>query len=191
MTARRRIDKDWVDAYFDKGIDVANRRVFIGDIDASTADSAIKGLYLMETESPETPVEVFISSLGGDVYEALALYDIINTIRCPVHTFAYGKCMSAAPLLLAAGAPGCRWVSPHCLFMHHDWAAEVEGKGSELINVVKHYEEIGKIWTTLFAERTNKNFKWWDTRAKKATDFYFSADEALEWGVADQFWVEK
>jgi len=186
-----KFEKDWVDAYFNSGIDIANRRVFIGDIDAVSVDYAIKGLYLMETQSSEEPIEMFISSYGGDVYEALSLYDIMLTIKCPIHTFAYGKCMSAAPLILAAGKQGCRWVAPHCAFMHHDWAAEVEGKGQELTNVVKHYEVLENQWTALFASHTNKDSRWWRTRAKKATDFYFTAEEALEWGVGDQFWIEK
>ncbi len=184
-------DKDWVEAYFENGVDVTNRRVFIGDIDADKVDYAIKGLYLMETESSTLPCEMFISSYGGNMYDALALYDIMNTLSCPIHTFAYGKCMSAAPLLLAAGAAGQRWVAPHVAFMHHDWADEISGKGSELAAAVKHNETIGKVWTNLLAEHSQKDFKWWDARAKKAFDFYFSADDAVEWGLADQIWVEK
>lgn len=191
MTKKKLFDKDWVEAYFENGVDVSNRRVFIGDIEASTIDSAIKGLYLMETESTTLPCEMFISSYGGTMYDALALYDIMNTLSCPVHTFAYGKCMSAAPLLLAAGTPGQRWVAPHVAFMHHDWADELQGTGSQLEAIVKHNEQIGKIWTNLLAEHSTKSFKWWDSRAKKPADFYFSADEAIEWGIADQMWVEK
>lgn len=187
----KKFEKEWVDAYFENGIDIANRRVFIGDIDEVSVDYAIKGLYLMETNSHTEPIEMFISSFGGDVYEALALYDIMQTIKPPIHTFAYGKCMSAAPLILAAGEKGCRWIAPHCAFMHHDWAAEVEGKGQELTNVVKHYSVLEEQWTSLFASCTRKDARWWTTRAKKATDFYFTAEEALEWGVGDQFWVEK
>lgn len=186
-----KFDNEWVEAYFENGIDVANRRVFLdADIEAQSIGYAIKGLYLMETESKE-PVEMFISSYGGDVYEALALYDIMNTISCPIHTFAYGKCMSAAPLLLAAGEPGQRWVAPHVAFMHHDWSGDVEGTGSQVATVVKHYEALGQQWTRLLAKHSLKDFKWWHTRAKKPADFYFSADEALEWGLADQIWVEK
>lgn len=184
-------DKDWVEAYFENGVDVTNRRVFIGDIDATSVDYAIKGLYLMETESSTKPCEMFISSYGGNVYDSLALYDIMNTLSCPIHTFAYGKCMSAAPLLLAAGTPGQRWVAPHVAFMHHDWADEIEGKGSELEAAVKHNEKTGQIWTKLLAQHTKKDFKWWHTRSKKPADFYFGSEEALEWGVADQIWVEK
>ena len=184
-------DKDWVDAYFDNGVDITNRRVFIGDIDETSVDFAIKGLYLMETESKTKPCEMFISSYGGTLYDALALYDIMGTLQCPIHTFGYGKVMSAAPLLLAAGQVGQRWVAPHVSFMHHDWAGELEGKGSELQAAIKHNESIGRQWTELLAKHSNKNFKWWNDRAKRPADFYYSAEEALEWGLADQIWVEK
>jgi ATP-dependent Clp protease protease subunit len=135
---------------------------------------------------------MFISSYGGTLYDALALYDIMHTLSCPVHTFAYGKCMSAAPLLLAAGEPGKRWVAPNVAFMHHDWNDDdIGGTGAAIKGLVEHYDKIGNQWTALLARHSNKNFKWWNTRAKKPADFYFSADEALEWGVADNIWVEK
>lgn len=191
MTVKKVFDKDWVDAYFEHGVDIVNRRVFIGDIDEHSVDAAIKGLYLMETVSQDKPCEMFISSYGGTIYDALALYDIINTLSCPVYTFAYGKCMSAAPLLLAAGTPGHRWVAPHVAFMHHDWADELSGKGAQLEADIKHNETTGKMWTNALATHSNKDFKWWHIRGKKAADFYFSADEAIEWGLADHIWVEK
>ena len=186
-----KIDKDWVSAYFDHGIDVLNRRVFIGDIDHASVDAAIKGMYLMETEDPDTRVELFISSYGGEVYDAIALHDIIHTLKCPVHTFAYGKCMSAAPLLLASGAPGHRWVAPHTFFMHHDGASEMEGKTTFLRAEMKHFDVLDKAWTELLAGYSNKTFKWWDDRSKRSGDFYFSADEAIEWGLADSIWSER
>lgn len=189
--SKNMFDKDWVDAYFENGVDVANRRVFIGDIDDVSVDFAIKGLYLMDTESKTKPCEMFVSSYGGTLYDALALYDIMNTLSCPIHTFAYGKCMSAAPLLLAAGVPGHRWVAPHVSFMHHDWSAELDGTGSQIEATVKHYEEIGKTWTALLAKHSNKDQRWWNVRAKKPADFFFSAGDAIDWGLADHIWVEK
>lgn len=191
MANKKMFDKDWVEAYFENGVDVANRRIFVGDIEAATIDSAIKGLYLMETESNIKPCEMFISSYGGTIYDALALYDIMNTLECPIYTFAYGKCMSAAPLLLAAGAPGHRWVAPHVAFMHHDWNDEIEGKGAFIEAAIKHSQQISKTWTELLAKHSVKTFKWWDKKAKSAADFYFVADDAIEWGIADQMWVEK
>ena len=186
-----RFDKDWVSAYFEHGVDVFNRRIFLGEIDEGTVDAAVKGLYLMETNSKTTPCEIFISSEGGSLYEALALYDIINTLRCPIYTFAYGKCQSAAPLLLAAGEPGQRWVAPNVAFMHHDWSAEVDGKGSQVAAWARHHETVGQTWTRLLSEHSSKDFRFWNSRAKRAADFFFGAEDAIEWGIADQMWVEK
>lgn len=186
-----KIDKDWVDAYFDRGVDVANRRVFIGDIDTDSVNDCIKGLYLMETESDTKPCEMFISSYGGTLYDALALYDIMGTIKCPIHTFGYGKIMSAAPLLLAAGEPGHRWVAEHASLMHHDWNSEMEGRGAYLKEEVKHSEELGEVWTRLLTKHTNKDFRFWNQKANKPADFYFSAEQAIEWGIADAIWTER
>ena len=185
------MDKDWVDAYFTHGVDVSNRRVFLDqDIEESTSGPLIKGLYLMETISKE-PIEMFISSFGGCVYESLAIYDIMNTITCPIYTFGFGKIMSAAVLIIAAGEQGHRWVSPNASFMHHDWAAELEGKGQELHNTVKHLEHVNERWLKLLTKHTNKMITFWTNRSRRPSDFYFSAEEALDWGVADSMWVEK
>lgn len=185
-----KIDKDWVEAYFNYGVDVANRRLFIGEIDEDKILAAVKGLYLMDTMSRD-PCEMFISSYGGSVHEALALYDIMHTVKCPIHTFAFGKCMSAAPLLLAAGEPGHRWVAQHVAFMTHDWGAEIEGKGSEIKATVKHFDEIGELWNRLIAKHSAKPYAHWAKLSKKSADHYFTAEDAMEWGIADSIWSEK
>lgn len=184
-------DSEWVNAYFDKGVDVINRRVFLGDIEENTIDYVIKGMYLMETNDSKKPIELFISSYGGSIYDAIALYDIMGTISCPIHTFAYGKCMSAAPLLLAAGEPGQRWVAPHTFFMHHDGADEIEGKTTAMEAAFKHLKQLDKCWTELLTKHSTKTFKWWNDRATRSGDFYFTAQDAIEWGLADNEWDER
>jgi len=186
-----RISKDWIDAYFSYGVDISNRRVFLGDIDHDSIQAVIKGMYLMETADSTKPVELFISSYGGVLYDALALYDIVQTLRCPVHTFAYGKCMSAAPLLLAAGEPGHRWVAAHVCFMYHDCGAELEGKGASLTSDIRHIRKLSESWIQLIAKHGNKTAQWWRNIARKPADFYFSAEEAIEWGLADSIWSER
>lgn len=183
--------REAVDAYFQHGVDLENRRVFIGDIDAESVVTAVKALYLMETESKTDPCEMFISSYGGEVCEALALYDVIQTLQCPVHCFAYGKCMSAAPLLLAAGEPGHRWVAQHVSFMHHDWSAEVDGRGTQLQAYMKYYERENENWIRLLTKHSTKDYKFWSRKAKMTSDFFFGSKEALEWGIADAIWSEK
>lgn len=188
---KKKIEKDWVDAYFEHGIDIDNRRVwFVGDIDQETVITAIKGLYLMDTISDE-PCEMFISSYGGDITEAHSLYDILGTVRCPVHTFAFGKCMSAAPLLLAAGEKGQRWVAPHAEFMAHDFSTNLDGKGADLRSDLEWTEKINEKRLRLLAKNSSKPYTFWKRLSTKKTDFYFSADDAVEWGLADHIWNER
>jgi len=179
------------DAYFDNGVDIKNRRVFLdSEITASSIGAVVRGLYLMDTESNE-PCEMFIDSDGGDLYKALALYDIMHTVKCPIHTFAYGACMSAAPLLLAAGEIGHRWVAPHVSLMHHDLSSTEDGTRTSIKAAVAHNEYLYKMWITLLAKHSNQTLKWWNSKSNQSGDFYYYADDAIEWAIADQIWVEK
>ena len=65
-----KIENEWVAAYFERGVDVTNRRVFLGNIDHESVDAVVKGMYLMETQNHTDPIELFISSYGGEVYDA-------------------------------------------------------------------------------------------------------------------------
>ncbi len=187
-----KIDKEFIETYMDKGIDLANRRIFlIGDLDAESIGNAIKALYLMETESSVEACELFINSTGGSIMDTLALYDVINTVKCPVHTFAVGCCMSAAPLLLAAGEKGERWVGENCMFMTHQGSDDLAGKFSDLQSAVKFNIKLDKVWLELLTKNSKKPFAFWARRSSKGPDFYFGADEAIEWGIADSIWNEK
>jgi ATP-dependent Clp protease protease subunit len=184
-------DKDWVDAYFEHGVDIQNRRVwFVGDIEEDSVMAAIKGLYLMDSMGTD-PLEIFISSYGGDLTEAHALYDVMGTLKCAVHTFAFGKCMSAAPLILAAGEPGHRWVAPHAEFMAHDWAASFEGKAGDIKADYDWGIKVNEIRLKLLTKHSSKTIAHWRKLCNLKTDYFFTADQAIEWGLADQVWNER
>lgn len=189
---KRRIEKDWVDAYFEHGVDIDNRRVWIvGEITEDSILTAVKGLYLMDTIDPKEPCEMFISSIGGDVTETHALYDIINTISCPVWSFAFGKCMSAAPLLLAAGEKGHRWVAPHAEFMLHDYSIELDGKGLDIKAHLQQTERVNEENLRLLTKHSTKSYRFWKALCQRKTDVYFTAEQAIQWGLADSVWNER
>lgn len=183
--------KDWVDAYLAHGLDIHNRRVWlVGDIEEDSVLSAIKGLYLMDTISDD-PCELFINTYGGDMTEAHALYDIIHTLNCDVHTFAFGKCMSAGPLLFACGKKGHRWVAPHAEFMMHDYSATISGLSAEMKVEFDYTETINKERLRLLAKHSNKTFRFWRGICDRKLDVFFTAEDAIEWGLADHIWLQK
>lgn len=182
-----------LEAYFEYGIDIENRRIFLsGDIDEETIDYVIKGIYYLSAQDKAKSIELVFSSLGGSEYEMYALYDIMNTSTCDIHTFAVGKCMSATPLLVAAGKKEHRWAGPNTWFMVHDswddWGAQKVG---EMDSNLQHYKAMAERWYKIMARLTKKPMSFWRSMCEKTGDSFFDADQALEWGVVDYLWDEK
>lgn len=191
-----KIEKDWVEAYFEYGVDVANRCIFLtSDVDEESISHVIKGLYLMEAEDEEAPIEVRIMSYGGDVCDMFALHDVTRTLKCPVHTMGMGKVMSAAVLLLACGTTGERWAGPNTSFMIHVPSMHDGDEDGVKIHEVKanleFTQEMWRRWYELMERYTNKPASHWRRLCNKNADVYFTADEALEWGLIDHMWDQK
>jgi len=188
-----RISKDLIDAYFQYGVDITNRKVFLfDDVDASSIGAVIKGLYLMESQYSNKPIELFVGSFGGSEYDMFALYDVCRTLVSPIYTTAIGKCMSAAPLLVAAGEKGHRYATPNTFFMvHESWEEFGAKRVDELELDLRHYRVMGSKWGELMGKHSNKTSKFWLGLCKKSGDTYFDAEQALEWGLIDHIWDEK
>ena len=196
-----KINKEQLSTYFEYGIDIKNRKVFLfDDVGEDTIGYVIKGLYLMEAEVTQAQhdsgnipaIELFIGSFGGSEYEMWALYDVISTLESPVHTTAIGKCMSAAPLLIACGTPGHRYATPNCWFMvHQAWDDFGEGRVDEVRKNIDHYEAMGLRWYKLMAKHTNQSAAFWRKHCEQIGDKYFDAYQAQKWGLIDHVWDEK
>ena len=181
-----------IEAALEHGVDIAGRRIFLhGGVDEDTIGRAIRGLYLLADVSA-TPIELYVSSYGGDLDEAFALHDVTRTIRAPVHTVALGKCQSAAPLLVACGEKGHRYVSENTTFMLHDVSLDVP-EGSPLF-VEAHTKSARAAVATmarLLASYTKKPVKHWAAIFAGKSDKFFTAEQAVAWGLVDQIWDEK
>lgn len=179
-------------AALEHGIDVAGRKVFLtGGIDEDSVGVAIRGLYMLGQHG-SSPIELYVSSEGGDLDDALALHDVTRTIKVPVHTIALGKCMSAAPLLVACGHPGQRWATPNTSFMLHAVVTdEVGGTAANLETYAKSTREAGQLYAKLLARYTKKNAAHWARLLGNGRDHLFGADQAVSWGLVDHIWEEK
>jgi len=183
---------DELTAALEKGIDVKGRRIFLhGGVDEDTIGIAIRGMYLL-ADMEKTPIELFVTSYGGDLDEAFALHDVTRTIKVPVHTVALGKCMSAAPLLVACGQKGKRWASENCQFMMHDCEVDVsEGSPAYIAAYVEAARTQMARYAELLAKYTDKPKGHWTRMFQRKSDKFFTADDALEWGLIDNIWAEK
>jgi ATP-dependent Clp protease protease subunit len=183
-----------IEAALEHGVDIAGRRIFLhGGVEEATVGRAIRGLYLLADVNKE-PIELYVSSYGGDLDEAFALHDVTRTISAPVHTVALGKCQSAAPLLVACGEKGYRYASENVTFMLHDVAlSDVPENIPPLY--LKSLAEAAKVqmatYARLLAAYTKKPAPHWARIFAGKSDKYFTAELAVAWGLVDQIWDEK
>lgn len=128
---------------------------------------------------------VYIDSPGGYVHTYRSIQSLIVSGEVTYHTVAMGHACSAACLLSAQGT--FRWGIPNCQFMFHDVGYGTWGKVDEVEESVKVVKRFCKPDMQNFANQTNKPLSWWLRQAKETEshDFYFTAEEALEWGVID------
>ena len=184
-----------LEAALEHGIDIKGRRIFLhGGVDEDTISTAIRGMYLLSDEESKL-IELFVSSYGGNLDESFALHDVTRTIRVPVGTCALGKCQSAAPLLVACGQKGERWATANTSFMLHDAQLEFTESYSDYPdNIVASAAITMRMmdtYATLMARYTKKDKRFWKRIFAGKVDRFFTAEEALEWGMIDHIWSEK
>jgi ATP-dependent Clp protease protease subunit len=89
-----------------------DRILFIcNDIDDKLATDIAANLILKDGEDPDKKITLFINSDGGDIRNALMIYDVMNMVQCPIETVCIGSAMDEAVIILAAGTPGMRFVT--------------------------------------------------------------------------------
>jgi ATP-dependent Clp protease protease subunit len=96
------------------------RIVFLGTpIDDTSANDVMAQLIHLESAGPDQDIHLYINSPGGSFSSMTAIYDTMQYVTCDVATVCIGQAASAAAVLLAAGAPGKRMVTPYSRILIH------------------------------------------------------------------------
>jgi len=161
------------------------RIIFLGSpIDSETANVVTAQLLLLDSQSSEQPINLFINCPGGEVYAGLAIYDVMQYISAPVHTNCVGIAMSMGSVILMAGAKGHRVALPHSRIMIHAGSAgfprsslpDLEVQAREFIDIRDMMEEIYSRHTG--HERSK-------LRQDMERDLFMSPEQALAYGLID------
>ena len=166
-----------------------NRIVFlIGEINQASAARVMMQMLYLENLKRGQEINFYINSPGGAVDDTLALYDTIRFLSAPIATYCIGRAYSGAALLLTAGAKGKRFILPHAKVMIHQPYGGVTGPAEDVRiqaeQIVRSKEKLNRI----IAEHTGKDIE--QIRADAERDKYFSAEEAVAYGLADEVLIE-
>lgn len=77
-------------------------------------------------------IRVNIRSTGGDVNDAMLIYEALRATGAEVTTCCYGYTASAATIVAQAASEGCRLIAPTSLYLVHNSLCSVEGNAEEI-----------------------------------------------------------
>ncbi|MDE6592774.1 MAG: ATP-dependent Clp protease proteolytic subunit [Oscillospiraceae bacterium] len=156
----------------------------VGEINPETANELIKKLmYIDKKDLGE--VTIYINSPGGEVMSGLAVYDYIKIMKSPVKTVCIGDAASMAAIIFLAGEK--REMLPHSRILIHDPSyGHLDVSGKKPHEIQRGVDSLNKVRETLaeiISEKTGKSLD--DIYEITAEDHYFTADEAIEFGLAN------
>jgi ATP-dependent Clp protease protease subunit len=127
---------------------------------------------------------MYINSPGGSVSATLAVYDTMQFLEAPIHTYCMGLAASGAAILLAAGTKGKRYCLPNSKVMIHQPYGQVAGQVSDIEiqanEILKERQRLNEI----LARHTGQPL---EVIARETDrDRYFHAYEAKAFGLVDE-----
>lgn len=159
----------------------------MGEIDRETVCGLILQLRYLEQEDGEAPITMYINSPGGSVPDGLALYDVMRSISCPVRTVCVGTAASMGAVLFLCGQE--RYILPHSQVMIHDpLTGNVGGSALKVAQVSRELMKVREVMAEIIAQHTGKTPA--EILERTATDTYFTAQEAVDFGLADKIIYE-
>ena len=164
-----------------------DRIVFLGvQVDDASADDIMAQLLVLESQDPERDIVMYINSPGGSFTAMTAIYDTMMYIRPQIQTVCLGQAVSAAAVLLAAGAPGKRMALPNSRVLIHQPSTGDAGRG-QASDIEIQAKEIMRLRTWLeetLSKHSNKSVD--EVNRDIDRDKILTAPEALEYGLIDQ-----
>lgn len=157
----------------------------IGDIEEENINNCIKWITYENLDSKDKTLTLYINSTGGDLYQAFALIDVIQSSAHPVRVIGIGAVMSAAFMIFASGTKGERYAAQNTSFMCHQFTSGVDAKYHDIKAEMKENESLNLRMINILKDATGLAPSKIKAKLLPASDVYLTADEAVEFGIAD------
>ncbi len=137
-----------------------------------------------EKEYKRYPIDIMINSRGGNVYDGLALINVIDNSKTAIHTHVYGLAASMGLLIAVSGHR--RFVGRLSTFMYHSVSNTIGGKLEHLRNRLDEVQRLQHIYDDYLLARTKLAMEQLVKVQEHKSDWFISPEQALAWGVADE-----
>lgn len=131
----------------------------------------------------DSDLKISINSFGGAVYTGLSIYSLLKTHKGSITFRVDGAAMSAATIITSV--PGAKVVMPKgSMMMIHKVSAGAYGTTDDMRKTADDVEKLEENIVGIYAEKTGRTPE--ELREKMNAETYFTAEEAVEFGLADE-----
>ena len=160
------------------------RIVFLGqEVDDHIANLLVAEILYLEAQDPDRDIHLYINSPGGLAYGGMAVYDVMQHVRCEVSTICVGMGMSAAAMILCGGAPGKRLALPSAKIMIHQGSAGARGAPRDMEIHLREVLATTRRMAEIIAHHSGRPVEQVERDIDR--DYYMTAGEAKEYGLID------
>lgn len=161
-----------------------------GEVHDQMANLIVGQLLFLESEDNERDITMFINSPGGSVTAGMAIYDTMQFIKPAVSTYVMGQACSMGSLLAQAGAAGKRFILPNARHMIHQPSGGAGGQATDMEIQVREILELKRSLTQIYVKHNSRGKTFDQLKHDMERDFFMSAQQAVDYGLADQV-IEK
>ena len=135
----------------------------------------------------KSAVIVNIRSTGGDVNDALLIYDALRQTGARITTRCYGYTASAATIIAQAASEGGREMSSNALYLIHNSTCAADGNAEELAGKLELLRKTDERIAGLYAARSGHPVEEFESlmAENSGNGKWLSADEAIAVGLVD------
>ena len=156
------------------------------DVNEHSASLIVAQLLFLESEDATKDILFYINSPGGVVTAGMCIYDTMQFIKPAVSTIVMGQACSMGSLLATAGAPGKRMILPNARHMIHQPSGGAGGQATDMEIQVNEILKMKKNLTQIYVDHNSKGKTFEDLSGDMERDNFMSAQEAVDYGLADE-----
>lgn len=156
-----------------------------GEIEEANIDRCIKWIQYENIDQKDKILTLYVNTHGGDLYQALALIDIMRTSVHPIRTIGLGNIMSGGFLIFVCGTKGERYIAPNAGIMCHQLSDDITDKYHDIKSAVKEVENCNARMIKILREATGLTALKIQAKLLPASDVYLTAKELIQLKAAD------
>ena len=156
------------------------------DVNEHSASLIVAQLLFLESEDATKDILFYINSPGGVVTAGMCIYDTMQFIKPDVSTIVMGQACSMGSLLAASGAAGKRMILSNARHMIHQPSGGAGGQATDMEIQVNEILKMKKNLTQIYVDHNSRGKTFEQLRNDMERDNFMSAQEAIDYGLADE-----